>query len=490
MATPALRGSTGRYLGEVTRVSGNKLYFNSRDSLHIGDRIRIQPGSDKVGTAFTLKQLWAGAKAVKKMTAGPVCVANPFGPKFKTGDAVFKVSSQQAFSMSDVAARRKLGQVKAVKQPLTLNVNLNEHQMVIVASVGELKLEVAYPVEFYPAQTSPLSQQTLTQVFEQTAQAPFELQELIAADLPDVVVPPKRLKEIRRDFYTHLQHKIDQHNEEQLQQCKQRAIASLLQPAPSYKQRGELVVAVRDLREMRALDQPDVDKILVPLTPAVLHRRWRVNPTQCRGVVWDIPFVIFDQDWRTIQQAVHCLVDAGFRNFRLNNLSHFALFKNKKDMLLQTGYRLFCLNTQAMLSWQEFGAVGSEMYIEDEQQNMAQLLKRSGDYPLRAVIYTAVPLITSRIRISGVKSDAPLISDRGDEYKVLNKGGLTVVQSQRDFSLTGELGLLHDMGCASYLADISHLGVFSKEGQQVLDAVRGGRGIANTELFNFNSGLE
>jgi len=490
IATPSLRGSTGRYLGEIKRVSGNKLHFNSRDSLHVGDRIRIQPGSDKVGTAFTLKQLWAGAKAVKKMAAGQVCVSNPFGEKFKTGDAVFKVSSQQAFSMSDAACRRKLTQVKPHCQDLSMAVNLSADQLHIAATVGDVEIRQSYPVETYAAQSSPLSQQALEQVFCRTAEAPFELKKLLAHDLPDVVVPPKQLKEIRRNLYGKLTEELQRQSKIVRQQQLQRARAALIGAVPQTRRSQELTVAVRDMRELRVLEQSDIDRVLVPLTAAVLHRRWHASERQRRGVVWDVPFIIFDQDWRTMQQAVHCLVEAGFRHFRLNNISHFSLFAKHGELRLETGYRLFCMNTQAMLSWQELGACGSEMYIEDEQVNMAQLLAHAGEYPLRAVIYSSVALITSRIRIPSVKSDAPLVSDRGDEYRVTNRGGLSVLQSQTDFSLCDQMPLLQDMGCAGYLVDISHLGAFSQEGRRVLDAARGRGGAGQTSQFNFKNGIE
>lgn len=490
LATPALRGSTGRYLGDVTRSQGNKLYFKSRDSLHIGDRIRIQPGSDKVGTAFTLKQLWSGSRAVKKLPIGAVCVTNPFGDKFKAGDAVFKVSSQQAFSMSDAACRRKLGQVKASKQPLELVVQLQGEQLILAAKVATVTLNASYDVEVYPASDSPLSAEALTQVFSRTSDDPFELVKLDAEGLPSVVIPPKRLKEIRRDFYLHLSQDVQKLKSEKRKKQILQANAALLVKQPYGRRQQEVTVAIRDIREMRALENPEVDRILVPLTPAVLHRRWKATTRQCCAVVWDLPFVIFDQEWKTIQQAIHCLVEAGFIHFRLNNLSHFRLFSKMEGLQLETSYRLFCMNTQAMLSWQELGASSSELYIEDERSNICELLSRSGDYPLQMMVYGSIPLITSRIRIPGVKSDLPLISDRGDEYRVNNRGGLSVLQSQTDFSLCGEMNRLQELGCAGYLVDISHLGVFSNEGHRVLDAARGRRDLPNTSNFNFDEGID
>ena len=207
-------------------------------------------------------------------------------------------------------------------------------------------------------------------------------------------------------------------------------------------------------------------------------------------MVWDLPFVVFDHEWRGLQQSVHHLIAGGFRNFRLNNLSHFRLFKDAAQLNLEAGYRLFCLNSQAMLGWQELGACSNELYIEDESDNIKALLQRSGDYPLYAMVYGSIPLITSRIRIPGIKGDQPILSDRGDSYQVVKKGALSVLRSHSDFSLCGSISSLQEMGCAGYLIDISHLGAFSQEGKKVLEACRVRRDLPGSSSFNFKAGME
>jgi putative protease len=64
MAIPSLKGATGRYLGEVTRVRGGEISFKAKEALHIGDRLRVQPATDKSGTAFTIRELMLGKKTV------------------------------------------------------------------------------------------------------------------------------------------------------------------------------------------------------------------------------------------------------------------------------------------------------------------------------------------------------------------------------------------------------------------------------------------
>ena len=491
MATPALRGSTGRFLGDVTRATDNKLFFQSRDVLNLGDRIRIQPGSDKVGTAFTIKQLWAGRKPVKKLSAGAACVSHTFKGRFKPGDAVFKVSSQQAFAMSDAACRRRLQQVGVARQPLKLDVAVENQQLILHAEVGKVRLNASYDVDLFAAQNSPLSKETLEQVFRQCGDAPFELTQFATGPLPDMIIPPKRLKEVRRDYYQHLQSEVDKASKKSQAERRKIALDSLLPPEDVHAASlQELTVAIKDIREMRALDSPEIDRILVPLTSAVLHRPWRVGQRQRRGIVWDVPFVIFDQEWTTYQKAVSHLIQAGFDQFRLNNLSHFELFKKFPDVRLEASYRLFCLNSEAMQAWQELGVVSNELYIEDDAENISQVLRRRGSHPLYAMVYGSIPLITSRIRIPGLKGGQPLLSDRGDEYQVVSRSGLTVLRSENDFSLCGILPQLFDMGCSGFLVDISHLGAFSPQGKKVLESYRQRRDLPHTSPFNFVAGME
>jgi len=343
----------------------------------------------------------------------------------------------------------------------------------------------------FAAKQSPLSKEALEQVFRQCGDAPFELTTFTTGTLPDMIIPPKRLKEVRRDFYQHLQRDVENAGKKHQDQRRKRALASLLplqseHPAASQ----EVTVAIKDIREMRALDSHEIDRILVPLTTAVLHRPWKVGQRQRRGVVWDLPFVIFDQEWTTYQKAVSHLIQSGFTQFRLTNLSHFELFKKFPDVRLEASYRLFCLNSEAMQAWQELGAASNELYIEDDADNMKQVVQRRGSHALYAMVYGSIPLITSRIRIPGLKGGQPLLSDRGDGYQVVSKAGLTVLRSDNDFSLCGALPQLYEMGCSGFVVDISHLGAFSPQGKKVLESFRQRRDLPHTSPFNFVAGME
>jgi putative protease len=102
-------------------------------------------------------------------------------------------------------------------------------------------------------------------------------------------------------------------------------------------------------------------------------------------------------------------------------------------------------------------------------------------------LFGDVPLITSKIAIKGVKDDSPLLSDRGEGYRVTTRDGLTRVTPTRKFSITQYRDRLQSMGCSSFILDLSCL---DKSGQErVLAAYAGSREIPETSTFNFIQGL-
>jgi putative protease len=183
-------------------------------------------------------------------------------------------------------------------------------------------------------------------------------------------------------------------------------------------------------------------------------------------------------------------MNQGFNAFRLNNLGHFPLFDSLEGVRLATGYRLFSLNTQAILAWGELGAKETCLYIEDDRDNLRELLARNVEPVPALMAYGQVHLITSRIAIRGVRADSPVLSDRGDAYRVDGRSGVTVVAAETDFSLLGCLHELQQMGCGRFILDLSHLGPFSPGGKKVLESAKAATDPPGTSRFNYEAGLQ
>jgi putative protease len=488
ISTPSLKGATGRFLGEIKSVRGPAITFETRDRLHVGDRIRVQPKTDMAGRAFTVKELFLGRQAVKSAREkAVVTVPAPFA--FAVGDAVFKVSSETAFTLSESACQRRLESVRPGQVPCSLQVSLDGELLTVTARAAGEEETCTFPVgPLETARTSDM-EEVLRGQFGRSGDTPFHLTELTAPGFPRVMMPPARLKEIRRLLYSRLAQTLLPRIEAGRRRAKEAALASLSLPTAvsAASSREELLVKVPALRDLSVLSADGVDGVLVPLGKSVPHQLAGISRrgTEQR-LVWSLPFIIFDDEWSWYREAVQLLHQRGFRRFELNNVAHFQLFQGL-DCRLSTGYRLFSLNRVALAGWRELGCREAALYIEDDRENMASLLSLPLDIGRRAILYAPVPVITSRITIRGVKSDMPLLSDRGEGYRVHHRDGLSHVTAERRFSITQYRQALREAGCRSFLADLT--ADSPREWGRILDACRRGAPIEGTSEFNFSAGL-
>uniref|UniRef100_A0A831UBR5 U32 family peptidase n=1 Tax=Geobacter metallireducens TaxID=28232 RepID=A0A831UBR5_GEOME len=489
IAIPTLRGATGRFLGEVRSVRGDRITFETKDRLFVGDRVRVQPKSDMAGKAFTVKDIFVGKERVKSARERSiVTVVAPFA--FKAGDAVFKVSSETAFTMSESACLKRLDAVKPGKIPCTLELSLAEGTLRIAARAVGAAFAAEFPVgPLEPSTTSDMAG-VLRAQFSRTGETPFDLTDLAAPGFPSVLIPPARLKEIRRDFYRRLAEQVAAGLARRRAEARKRALASLVPSGhPRREAKAEVLVRIEHLRDTAILRQQGIDAAILPVSRANIHQV-PLAARKLRGdagrIIWHLPFIIFDADLPFYQEAIALLIAQGFRRFELSNLSHFALLQGR-DVELATDYRLFSLNTQALMAWHELGVTTATLYIEDDVENMTALLAAPVPVRRRVLVYGGVPAMATRVAIKGVKGDAPLVSDRGEEYEVTVRGDLTTITPAVRFSVTHFRGRLQEAGCGSFVVDLSQAP--RERWRPILDAFARGEGIPGTSEFNFVMGL-
>jgi putative protease len=495
LVQPHLHGATGRMLGRLELCAPGRMTFVTREPLKKGDRLRVQPASDRPGTGFTIRELALGSRAVTRAEAGArVTVVTPPEATFRKGDLVFQVASGETATTSEAACRKRLAGVRPVAESIDLTISFPADDTIeLVATAVALALTRRYPVNSFPASDRPLSAESLDKVFRRTGEAPFTLGSLRTGLLPAVVVPPSELNAVRRDFYGELTVELRRSRAEIRAVRLRQALAELLPVEGVHPvAKATVCVGLSAPRDLHLLRDPGIDEVSLPLNPGALARLeggGRGDARQRQRIVWDLPPAIFAEDWSGFQSEVTQLIGRSFRRFRLHNLGQLPLFAATPGVELEAGTRLFSLNSQALLSWRELGFCSAVACLEDDRENLADLLKRPAHIPLAVTVYANPVLMVSRILLKGVKPERPLLSDRGDAYRVVQRGGLTSVRPEQDFSLCGHLGELRAMGCGRFLVELNHLGPFSPAGRQVLAALARDQALAGTSPFNFLLGM-
>ena len=490
MVNPGVHGATGRLIGNVERCEGGLLSFVPRDAVHLGDRLRIQPATDKPGTAFTIRDLRLAEKPVNRANAGQrVAVGAPPEKNFHAGDRVYKVSSGKAFSLSQSACQKRLESVSPGEAVVDLCVAMPTPERIeLSAACHGLALARHYTVESFPATERPLSHEVLAKVFGKTGQFPLALGRLECGPLPAVVLPLSRLNAVRREFYQELADLVATLQHESRTDHRRQAMADLAPAGMSAKVAPCLAVVLGNLHDLSLLKQEGVDELILPLSPGVgakLESSSRAAIKTPQRIVWDLPLAIFDADWPAFQSEVDRLLASGFRRFRLQNIGQLMLFEGAEGLSLESGYRLFTTNSQAACAWRELGLSAATLFVEDDRDNLAALLNRETQLPLVVTAYASLPMMVSRIPLRSVKPEHPLISDRDEAYRVENRTGLTVVRPEQDFSLLGHLGELQKMGCGRFVLDLAHVGAASVEGRRVLTAYGQDAPVPGTSTFNY-----
>lgn len=489
IVNPGVHGATGRLIGSVAQCQGGLLSFVSRDPIHLGDRLRIQPATDKPGTAFTIRDLRLAGKEVSQARSGErVAVGCPPDKAFRAGDRIFKVSAGQAFNLSQSACRKRLESVTPGKAVIELVFKMpGTDRIEVTATSHGLSLSRHFSVESFPARDRPLSQEVLAKVFGKTGQLPLALARLDCGPLPAVVLPLSRLNAVRREFYQELAELLEVRQHEARTDHRRQAMADLVPAGMTPNSKTCVAVASSNLHDFSLLKEKDVDELILPLTPGVFNKLAAGGrmAKAAEQILWDLPLAIFDTDWSAFQAEIKLLLEAGFKRFRLQNISQMVLFDGTQGLLLESGYRLFTTNSQAALSWRELGFSGATLYVEDDRENFSALLNRETGLPLAVTVYANLPMMTSRIPLKGIKSDQPMVSDRDEAYRVDNRNGLTVLRPEQDFSLLGHLAELHKLGCRRFVVDLSHLGASSAEVRRVLASCVQDVPLSGTSSFNY-----
>ena len=327
--------------------------------------------------------------------------------------------------------------------------------------------------------------------FSETGETPFHLENLQAADFPALFIPPARLKEIRRELYHRLEQEGTAEERKRIAEAKAEALLEIGSRTQSgaVRERGEeLILQVDSPSEVRWALSQGARQVVVPLHRAAIHELPRYL-SRLRGdadqLVWQLPFMLFDQELAFITEAVDALYQAGFRCFEITNPGQLKLLQQYAGLQLSSGYRLFTLNSQALAFWQEQGIQRATLYIEDDRENLANLLKRSPH--LTVMVYSPVEVMATRVKIKEISSGTPLQSDRGEGYRIRGRDGFTHISATTPFSLLGRLAELRQMGCRSFMLDLSETP--AERRGELLEAFRSDRTIAGTTIFNYERGL-
>lgn len=490
------KGGVGKIVGKLELIQGKAVLFRTSDVLHVGDRLRIQPGNDRAGQGFTVLKMYIGKRAVKRAAKGTVVsIPFPFQGRAQRGDLVFKLATGKAFTMSVEACRRRLNAAPLPANGVSVTIDCKEAEssMTVHGFVGGVEVDKKYYVEMILARRSPLTEETLLKVFSHTGYPSLTLSKLQAGKLPPVVIKPSRLKEIRRDFYAYLDELVEKKQLELAKQRLHRVWEAIAPPENDMKTTspGQVYIVTDQLEDLQAVADHHDLQFVFPLNRLFLeeakHHKWR--KTEKDRITWDLPSILFNQDWPGMAEMIKELLRNGFACFRLNNIAHFEFFDISTHVKFIAGPWLYTLNSQAVTTMNTLGCWKCSLSIEDDKENVQSLLAGGNGEALLVTVFGSIDLFTSRIPVPIKEQECTVQNDKGDLLHLQESEGLTVTRAEKPFSLLGNLKELRKMGCWNVVLDVRGIGFGTSAGQKVMRAFYDDTVLPDTVELNFRRGL-
>jgi len=160
-----------------------------------------------------------------------------------------------------------------------------------------------------------------------------------------------------------------------------------------------------------------------------------------------------------LADIIRPLVDRGYRQFMINNLGHFSLFRDiRPEVQLIAGPWLYTFNAWALSYVLSLGVDGFVSPLENNRQNWERTID-AGNRQMRSLAFVPVfiwpPLFTIRADL-GIMYDFNIFSDnRGENFSLVCGPEGSLVFPEKPFSITDKIPFLKEAGFRRFLVDLA-----------------------------------
>jgi len=229
----------------------------------------------------------------------------------------------------------------------------------------------------------------------------------------------------------------------------------------------------------------------------------RLLGKQIRSVTWSLPAILADKDLGRLKKQISTLIRAGYRSYQLGHFSQFDLFRGEKVFLSADYTCNLLNNQALLLAAEagfECGQLAIEAdrealreAVQGYKQTGIPAARRGGGrrgMRLGLTVYGVPPLFTSRIAASFFPYERPVVSPKQEGFVITKKDGLTYTRGVRPFSLLPYLHELKGMGLDYVVVDLTGGLSGRKEMQELAERLAGSAKMAKLSTFNYLGRLE
>lgn len=194
----------------------------------------------------------------------------------------------------------------------------------------------------------------------------------------------------------------------------------------------------------------------------------------------------FEED--KLKAELETLIQDGYINFVVNNLSHIQMLK-KKNVNIIAGPYLYTFNRWAV-SWLENQNIGSFiMPYENSRKNLEQTFEENVRSRVIIPIFAYPALFRMRFKLPN-DYDFTYFQDKQDEvFKVCSTNDGSFVMPEKPFCIADKVNLMSSLGFKKFLIDFSKTKVTRSQIKAILTSMSKSQSLLDISRFNWKDGF-
>lgn len=399
-------GHRGLLVGQVRRVEGNKMYFCSKYKICRHDGLQIDVEGREKPLGFSAQKLQVRGKSVfETIPNEEAMVIVPFeAEKLKKGQKIYLASSSEVKGAYDYERPRQGAYVTRQKVEVTVEVSPDK----VCACSGNYKAEIAG--NFDPAKDANKTREAIDKAFAKTGDTKFVLDKLNIENKQNLFVPVSVLNELRRDLYAKIEIVKKSADLPEEEAARKLTDARWIVRTDDVSNIAE--INIDEVAEIEFLLDTDTNAADLQKLPKGKLRL--VLPQVARNVVF----------WR---EKVQKLLASGYKKWTIGNWWGLEVLPEKGvDIAFDGG--IYMMNSQAVSSAKEIGALRICLSVEDCLENMSTLAQKSA-LPVVMPVYQDVPLFWSAVC---VRDNDCTNCQKGEKWMKFVKDGKNYLARSKD----------------------------------------------------------
>lgn len=228
-----------------------------------------------------------------------------------------------------------------------------------------------------------------------------------------------------------------------------------------------------------------------------IHKSFAVTERLGADTVMELPPFIAQRETDLFRGHIEKMLNAGVKNWTLNNIAHLGFFRDK-GCSLSAGQFLYAWNAYAAAFLDDRGVTSFNVSWEDDFLNIRDLTGPVDASRLMIYLYGHPPAARSRILTNSyIGGDVIQENDKGDKkakdenaFYPVAEAKLTLLIAEKPVCLFSSRRKLRALGISNFGIDLSYMPPGRKELKDILDSYDSGESIPSSVRFNFKRGVK